>query len=104
MPYVTIPQKEIKDGLIRIVKGLLFHHFPFVPREELEFNLIQIDQMKLNEVLDPLLPSLPLCCEKGNGVFRYWAGLVHEQPRGGVWVLMFYDSMAFTIFHEPKEG
>jgi len=104
LPYVTIPQDEIKDALVRIVKGLLHHHAGAVPRDQIEFDVIQVDQMRLGEVLDPLLSTLPIYQEKGTGVFRYWAGLVREDNRGGIWVLMFFDSMAFAVFHTPKKG
>ena len=101
MPYVTIAQEELSGSLIRVVKGLLCHHAPAIPRDELKFNVIQIDQMKLNEVLDPLLTDLRLYGAKGDGAFRYWAGFIPEDKRGGIWVLMFYDSAAFAVFHEP---
>ena len=101
--HVTIPQEELSDSLIRIVKGLLYHHAPSISRNELNFNIVQVDQTRLNELLDPFIHTMPLHRIIGNGTFRYWAGLATEDNRGGMWVLMFYDSTAFSILHKPKD-
>ena len=101
LPFVTLPQTEISGTLIRIVKGLIFHHFPTIPRNDLAYSAVQVNQTKLIHYLDPILPSLLLRQTIGEGAFRYWAGLVKGEPRGGIWILMFYDSMAFAVFHKP---
>jgi hypothetical protein len=99
--FVTVPQAEIKPTVIRIAKGLLFRHFSEVPRNDLRFDVLQIDQLRLNEII-PVI-TMPLrYAERGKGVFRYWGDVVPHAPDAGMWVLLFYDAVAFAIFHKHK--
>jgi len=100
---MTIPQDGIRDALIRITKGLMYENARDVDRNSLLYKVIPIDQFRLNEMIDPIVPLLKWKGERGDGAFRYWGGQVEEDQNGGIWILMFFDSAAFAVFHEPKE-
>jgi hypothetical protein len=54
-------------------------------------------------MIDPMVPQMKWNGERGGGTFRYWGGQDEENPNSGVWILMFFDSTAFAVFHKPKD-
>ena len=101
-PYVTVPQAEITPTLVRVAKGLLNTHFPKVPRNHLRFDVRQIDQLHLNDIIPNIVGPLRYG-ERGDGVFRYWGNVIPDAPDAGVWILLFYDASGFAVFHQHEK-
>lgn len=101
-PYVTVPQAEITPTLVRVAKGLLYRHFPKVPRNHLRFDVRQIDQLHLNDIIPNIVRPLRYG-ERGGGVFRYWGNVIPDAQDAGVWILLFYDASGFAVFHQHQK-
>jgi len=95
----TFDANRVQRVLIRITKGLLFHFYPDVPRQDLRYEVEPFTPTQ--ETVDELYQTM-LVDERGDGAFRFWHVLVPEDPRQGLWVYVFYDSAAFFVSHEPN--
>ena len=65
--FMTIPQEKVSNSLIRIAKGLMYINARDVDRNSLSYKTLQIDQFRLNEMIDPIAPMLKWKGERGDG-------------------------------------
>lgn len=98
---ISIPETRVQHVLIRMTKGLLCKFCPNVPYRDLEYEV----EMRIpdQELVNDLYRTMRYD-ERGNGVFRFWRGVLEEQPTTGLWVYVFYDGMCFSVeHHRPNE-
>ena len=94
---------EMEEGrmeryAVRIVKGLLAHHFPKYDYFMCSFDVRFIPLVPEN--LEFLAPYRDLLSfeEKGDRVFRYRYGL-SDTETSGLWMLTFYDAILIMVHH-----
>lgn len=83
---------------IRLVKGLLRHHYPGYDYTQSDF---QVRLAALRAQIVDLRESLHehLQCEvRGSEVFRYHFGLT-DSGQSGVWLMTFYGGVTIAVFH-----
>jgi hypothetical protein len=95
-----LKQERANPYLIRIVKGLLTYLYP-----ELDYSThaFKVDHLMPRADDIAMLFSHFAYDERGEGVFRFFRGVVSDPPRG-MWVLVFYDSASFLVVHQLSEG
>lgn len=95
---IKIPTKRLNNFLIRITKGLLFRFHPEIDYSNLSF---EIRQMKTDqETIDFLYKNL-YYEERGNGIFRFWRGVVKSTQRV-VLAYTFYEAQTFVVHNWIK--
>lgn len=83
---------------VRLVKGLIRHHFPDFDYDQ---SVFQVRLAPLREQGVELLGAFQglLGCEvRGSGVFRYHFGLT-DSGQSGVWIMTFYEGITIAVFH-----
>ena len=93
-----VDSQEFKDGMIRITKGLLFVLHPNLEYHKSTFRADDIRQKSSDEqrsLMTPLMRGLYL--ERGQRVFQCWRHV--EEPRGGCWMLVFYECFGYFVSH-----
>jgi len=97
---ITIPEERANCYLIRIVKGLLTH---FRPEFDYSTHAFKVDHLMPRADDIVMLFERFEYDERGEGVFRFFRGVVSDPPMG-MWVLVFYDSACFLVVHQPPGG
>lgn len=94
-----VDRKVFELGIIRITKGLLKHLHPNFNYFNSAFEVQEIRQQWCEHQLKLMaMLKRSQMCERGNGVFRCWHYL-DEAAEAGAWMLVFYDSCGFFVFH-----
>jgi hypothetical protein len=95
---ITISPERADRYFVRIAKGLLTHFYP-------DFDY-SVQAFRVDHLLMPLpddqmgmLFAKWVYDERGEGVFRFFRGLVADPPMG-FWVLFFYDRTCFMVTHQ----
>jgi hypothetical protein len=100
---LTVPRDRIERFIVRIVKGLLTHHYPNYDYSIASFNVEFIGQsVDLRKILEPLIDQLTYA-EKDKDVFQYRHGLT-ESGQSGAWILAFYHVAIFFIIHTTNDS
>jgi hypothetical protein len=97
-----IDDQELKDGMIRITKGLLYALHPTFNYHKSTFTALSVSQQasdKQRNLMTQLMRGLFL--ERGQGVFQCWRHL-DEARAGGVWMLILYGCFGYFVFHTSK--
>jgi hypothetical protein len=91
--------REFREGMIRIAKGLLFNLHPSFDYRSSTFNAIDIHQKSFDEQLRLMarLKQQGLYFERGQRVFQCWRHV--EESRCGVWMLVLYECFGFFVVH-----
>jgi len=97
---ITIRPERADPYLVRIVKGLLTDFYP-----EFDYSAQSFEVDQITPTADNLreLESKFAYGERGQGVFRFYHGVVSDPPMG-FWFLIFYDWACFLVLHQPAEG
>jgi hypothetical protein len=90
----------IERVLTRITRGLYFKMSPYTDSTQFHFSVDMIDPFELRRIafLPPAFRHFAL----GNEVYDCWCALGKEDVRYGVWVHMFFRSVAFAVLHRPR--
>ncbi len=99
---VTAERAPVYRVLTRITKGLLSLFYPDLNRRELSFEMIQLNQFKLNEPEVRATLKMLDSLQRGSGVYRCWYGVEPIYSLKGWWVHMFFDSAAYLVEHSSE--
>jgi len=97
-----IEAQELKEGIIRITKGLLWFLHPNFAYHNSVFEVLEIRQKSSDEQLR-LMAMLKRAdyLERGNRTFECWRH-IEEKRNGGAWMMAFYQCFAFFVFHSNE--
>ena len=96
-----IDETRLERFVVRLVKGLLTHHYPVYDYTTSFFEVRFIPLVQENlEFLAPYRDYLQFA-EKGDSVFRYRHGLSGTQ-KSGFWMLTFYDAILIMARHAQR--
>lgn len=93
-----VDRAPIDRVLIRITKGLYSVSAPHIDSRLFKFNINLIDPFQLPRrisFVSEMFNHLTL----GDQVYDCWWALASEDVRHGVWVHMFFRSVAFAVYH-----
>lgn len=97
---ITIPDERADRCYVRIAKGLLTHlNLKF----DYSAQSFEVDHIMPTADNLGMLASKFAYGERGQGVFRFFHGVVSDPPIG-FWFLVFYDWACFMVMHQPSEG
>jgi hypothetical protein len=86
--------------ILRIVRGLLWHHYGRVPVPDAELALFPGPNFP-EEVVE-ILNSFTNASWIGDTIFRYRHALAGDGPDGSIWALQFYSQTQFVVTVLPR--
>jgi len=98
-PLIAMDQQVLDRFFIRLTKGLLATYYPDIDYFALNFLVTQLNQFGAEHRTFNRVISLLQADQRGDGVFRFWHGVAHEQRTAGIWVHQFYDAALFMVTH-----
>ena len=96
-----VDRRPIDRVLIRITRGFYSKRSPYTDSTKLHFSIDIIDPFELPQRIAFLPPAFQHF-SLGNQVYDCWYALGEEDVRCGLWVHMFFRSVAFAVLHRPR--
>lgn len=97
---LKLENTRIKGVVIRIVRGLLWHHHQVSTCLDTTFDIcLNPEPGMIHETLH-VLPVRSV----GDTTFQYRYGIASDDPQSSVWWLRFYQSTQFLVFATGKAG
>jgi hypothetical protein len=92
-----LQQAPIERVVRKITLGMLALLYPEIDRSLLSFQMLLVDQFKLNNPAFDLMQRHLPCFHRGDGVYRCWHGVEDHYSLKGMWVHMFYGAATFMV-------
>jgi hypothetical protein len=89
---------RVKSVVVRIVRGLLWHHYRIKTDSQTAFNL-HVDA-DTTPILETLL--LTRISSLGGTTFQYRHGIATDDPGSSIWWLLFYEHRHFVVIVSSK--
>jgi hypothetical protein len=100
-PVLHFSVERTNRVLVKIAKGLAFHHSgQRLPSETVQADVYQ--DSRIPTLVGPYLRKFREHGEWGN-IFRYIGGMAADQQGAGMWLLEFYRSLVFLIMLWPAK-
>ena len=104
----SVETNLVFGGVIEIAKGLLSHFYPEVDYFADHFEVLDIHNATLAKghrdeqlaIVREIASKTPEEVRGNFKEFRFWR-FVEPSRRCGVWLLVFYESVTFVVFHHP---
>jgi hypothetical protein len=102
----TVDGKEILECVADITRGLLRHFYPQFNHQGHDFMVIDIHSATLAKgekerqlhLISEMVAKTKGESRGNQSEFRFWRQ-IDEQREHGAWLLVFYETMAFTVCH-----
>jgi hypothetical protein len=99
VPLITMDRGVLDPFFTRLTKGLLATFYPEVDYFGHKFVVTQPNQFTAQHSSFKAATSFLTADQRGNGVFRFWHRVEHEQGNAGLWIYQFYDAALFIVRH-----
>ncbi len=88
----------INRVLTRLTRGLYSMKAPYIDSRDFQFTIDMVNPFELNRRMY-LASQIFNHLSVGNEVYDCWWGLDKDKVRHGLWVHMFFRSVAFAVRH-----
>ena len=99
VPLITMDRVVLDPFFTRLTKGLLATFYPDVDYFGQEFVVAQPSQFTAQHPRFKTVNSTLTADQRGDGVFRFWHRVAHQERNAGLWIYQFYDAAMFIVRH-----
>lgn len=110
-PFGALPASQfpidiepINRSIVRITRGILAATHPEVKSANLDYEITQIDQFKLDSIIHSGIADKLPCYQVGEGVYTNWRAVSETDHRFGLMVHAFYGAAMWMVMHKPGKG
>jgi hypothetical protein len=102
VPLLTMDCVVLDPFFRRLTKGLLATIYPDVDYFGQEFVVTQASQFTAQHPRFKAVNSTLTADQRGDGIFRFWYRVAHEERNAGLWIYQFYDAAMFIVWHSEE--
>jgi hypothetical protein len=99
VPLIAMDREVLDRFFTRLTKGLLATYYPDIDYFALDFVVTQLNQFGAEYQTFNRVALALQADQRGDGVFRFWRGVAHDQRTAGIWVYQFYNAALFMVTH-----